>query len=185
MFNTTLIICASEKYRLMLRGIFKNLGADAVFAHANTTTSLSVLDLLTNDTDPDGGTLALTAVTPGTNTAAVVLAANTVLYTPMAGFAGNSAFTYLLSDGQGGQATGAVSVVVVQPEITAWALLPGDLFRLEFQGLPNTAYRLQASTNLTTWFERSTNSTAGDGHLQYDDVTTPTSAIRFYRFVWP
>ncbi|OGS13638.1 MAG: hypothetical protein A2285_07375 [Elusimicrobia bacterium RIFOXYA12_FULL_57_11] len=32
MFNTIQIICASEKNRLILRGIFKNLGADAVFS---------------------------------------------------------------------------------------------------------------------------------------------------------
>jgi hypothetical protein len=32
MFNTVQIICASEKDRLVLRGIFRNLGADAVFA---------------------------------------------------------------------------------------------------------------------------------------------------------
>ena len=33
MFNTIQVICASEKDRTMLRGIFKNLGADAVFAN--------------------------------------------------------------------------------------------------------------------------------------------------------
>lgn len=32
MFNTVQIICASERDRLMLRGIFKDLGADAVFS---------------------------------------------------------------------------------------------------------------------------------------------------------
>ena len=160
-------------------------GADTVFTQANTTTSLSVSNLLVNDSDSDGGTLAITAVTPGTNTATVALAANAVLYTPAAGFAGNGTFTYLLSDGQGGQATGAVSVVVVKPEITAAALLAGNTFRLEFQALPNTDYRLQASTNLTIWFELSTNRTAGDGRLQYDDATDPSSAMRFYRFVWP
>jgi len=32
MFNTVQIICASEKDRTILRGIFKNLGADAVFS---------------------------------------------------------------------------------------------------------------------------------------------------------
>lgn len=32
MFNTIQIICASEKNRLILRGIFKSLGADAVFS---------------------------------------------------------------------------------------------------------------------------------------------------------
>jgi hypothetical protein len=160
-------------------------GADAVFAHWNTTSSLRVSNLLANDTDPDGGTLAITAVTTGANTATVALTNSFVRYTPVAGFAGTGAFTYLLGDGQGGQATGAVSVVVVKPEITAWALLASNSLRLEFQAIPNTAYRLQASTNLTTWFELSTNTTAGDGHLQYDDATAPASAIRFYRFVWP
>ena len=33
MFNTIQVICASEKDRTMLRGIFKNLGADAVFSN--------------------------------------------------------------------------------------------------------------------------------------------------------
>ncbi len=33
MFNTIQIICASEKDRTILRGIFKNLGADAVFSN--------------------------------------------------------------------------------------------------------------------------------------------------------
>ncbi|MDD2804646.1 MAG: hypothetical protein PHV33_03765 [Elusimicrobiales bacterium] len=33
MFNTVQIICASEKNRLILRGIFRNLGADAVFSN--------------------------------------------------------------------------------------------------------------------------------------------------------
>ncbi|HCC46972.1 MAG TPA: hypothetical protein DEQ38_02460 [Elusimicrobia bacterium] len=33
MFNTVQIICASEKNRTILRGIFKNLGADAVFSN--------------------------------------------------------------------------------------------------------------------------------------------------------
>ncbi|HNW43720.1 MAG TPA: response regulator [Elusimicrobiales bacterium] len=32
MFNTIQVICASEKNRLLLRGLFKNLGADAVFS---------------------------------------------------------------------------------------------------------------------------------------------------------
>lgn len=33
MFNTIQVICASEKDRTILRGIFKNLGADAVFSN--------------------------------------------------------------------------------------------------------------------------------------------------------
>lgn len=160
-------------------------GSDTVFVHWNTTSSLNASNLLANDTDPDGGTLSITATIAGTNTAAVTLTNGFVRYTPVTGFVGNAAFTYLLSDGRGGQATGAVSVVVVSPVITAWALLASNAVHLDFQALPNTAYRLQASTNLIAWRELSTNNTGGDGHLSIDDPTAFLSAIRFYRFVWP
>jgi CheY-like chemotaxis protein len=43
MFNTVLIICACEKDRLLLRGIFKNLGADAVFA-ADLNDALAIFE---------------------------------------------------------------------------------------------------------------------------------------------
>ena len=43
MFNTVQIICASEKDRAHLRGIFRNLGADAVFA-ADLNDALAVFE---------------------------------------------------------------------------------------------------------------------------------------------
>ncbi|OIO01071.1 MAG: hypothetical protein COX65_09030 [Elusimicrobia bacterium CG_4_10_14_0_2_um_filter_56_8] len=43
MFNTIQIICASEKNRTILRGIFKNLGADAVFSN-DLNDALSVFE---------------------------------------------------------------------------------------------------------------------------------------------
>ncbi len=43
MFNTVQIICASEKDRTILRGIFRNLGADAVFS-ADLNDALAVLE---------------------------------------------------------------------------------------------------------------------------------------------
>ena len=160
-------------------------GADSLFAHWNTTSSFAVSNLLANDTDSEGNPLTITALTPGLNTAEVAFATNAVLYTPTTGVTGISSFAYLLSDGQGGTATGAVSVIVVKPEIMAWSLLPDHGFRLNFQGIPNQTYRLQASTNLTSWFELSPMSTAGDGSLQHDDILGTSSAARFYRFVWP
>ena len=43
MFNTIQVICASEKDRTMLRGIFKNLGADAVFS-ADLNDALAIFE---------------------------------------------------------------------------------------------------------------------------------------------
>jgi outer membrane protein OmpA-like peptidoglycan-associated protein len=66
---------------------------------------------LTNDTDADGDTLTLTAVsTPANGTARIV--GTTVVYTPNAGFSGTDTFTYTISDGFGGTATGAITVTV-------------------------------------------------------------------------
>lgn len=67
-----------------------------------------VIPVLANDTDPDGGTLTVTAVSaPG-----VLLADGTVRYTPGANFTGTATFSYTVSDGQGGTATGQVTVAV-------------------------------------------------------------------------
>jgi hypothetical protein len=67
-----------------------------------------VIPVLANDTDADGGTLTVTAVdAPG-----VLLPDDTVRYTPGVNFTGTVTFSYTLSDGQGGTATGQVTVVV-------------------------------------------------------------------------
>jgi cyclophilin family peptidyl-prolyl cis-trans isomerase len=74
------------------------------------------LDVLSNDTSgPDTGeTLTVQSVGTPTQGGLVKLATgnNGVLYTPKAGFVGTETFTYVLSDGKGGTATGTVSVVV-------------------------------------------------------------------------
>ena len=147
--------------------------------------ALAVTNLLANDTDPDGDPLTIAAVTAGTNASAVTLGTNVVWFTPLADFAGVAAFTYLLSDGQGGQSTGTVSVVVVKPLITSWAELTNGAFRLEFEGIPNTAYRLEASGDFNLWTNVSTNSTGTDGKLVVDDPTAVGWTAKFYRFAWP
>lgn len=156
---------------------------DTIYVYWNSTTTLDLSNLLMNDSDPEGDPLTITALTPGENTAAVTLTAtDSLLYTPTPGVSGPASFTYLVSDGKGGQATGVVSVNVIKPEITVGQLLPDNRFHLDFQGLPNHSYRLQCSTNLTDWMDLATITAAGNGRLQYDDSM---SAMKFYRFVWP
>jgi hypothetical protein len=71
-----------------------------------------VVTVLANDTDPDGNPLQVTAAgTPAHGTAAVN-ADGTITYTPAANYAGPDAFTYSISDGNGGTATGTVNVTV-------------------------------------------------------------------------
>ncbi|MFI5932568.1 Ig-like domain-containing protein [Actinoplanes sp. NPDC051494] len=69
------------------------------------------LNPLTNDTDANGDTLSVTAVTqPASGT--VTFTATSVTYVPTASFAGVATFGYTVSDGRGGTATGQIRVTV-------------------------------------------------------------------------
>lgn len=70
-----------------------------------------VLDVLANDTDADGDSLSLAAVTTPSGGATAVKDGK-VIYTPKAGFTGNDAFSYTVQDGRGGSASGQVTVAV-------------------------------------------------------------------------
>ncbi len=68
--------------------------------------------VLSNDSDVDGDTLSLSAVTQASNGTVTQNADHTVTYTPNANFNGTDTFSYTLSDGQGGTATATVTVTV-------------------------------------------------------------------------
>jgi uncharacterized repeat protein (TIGR01451 family) len=77
------------------------------------------IDVLANDSSaPDAGeTLAITAVTQGTQGGTIVITGGGtgLTYQPAPGFEGTETFTYTLGDGNGGTATIAVTVTVSGP----------------------------------------------------------------------
>lgn len=74
--------------------------------------AVTITNLLANDSDPDGDALSVTAVTAGTGGSVALGTGNAVTFTPAAGFSGNAAFTYTVSDARGGSAIGSVTVTV-------------------------------------------------------------------------
>jgi outer membrane protein OmpA-like peptidoglycan-associated protein len=74
----------------------------------------NAITVLANDSDPDGDTIEVTAVTPPAHGAAIS-GTNGVEYTPAAGYLGDDSFTYTIGDGRGGSATATVHVTVVTP----------------------------------------------------------------------
>jgi len=69
------------------------------------------IPVLASDSDPDNDALTVTAITQGTRGTAVVTPDNEVKYT--AGqTCGRDSFTYTISDGRGGTATGTVNVSI-------------------------------------------------------------------------
>ena len=74
--------------------------------------SAVVVNVLSNDGDPENDGLTVTAVGTANNGVAVLNPDNTVTYTPNAGFSGSDTFTYTVSDGNGGTSQASVTVTV-------------------------------------------------------------------------
>ncbi len=82
---------------------------DPAQTQADTAVTIAVL---ANDSDPDGDTLTVASVTPGTDGSVTDNGDGTLTYTPDAGFTGTDSFTYTIDDGNGGSDTATVTVTV-------------------------------------------------------------------------
>jgi hypothetical protein len=76
----------------------------------DTVYKVKLSSLLSNDTDADGDTLTISAVTAKTGVGTVVISGDYVIMTPTKNFDGNASFEYTVSDGNGGS---TVSTAVV------------------------------------------------------------------------
>ncbi len=74
----------------------------------------NVLDVLANDSDPDGDSLTIVDISqPGNGQAEV--SGDVIVYTPATGFTGMDTFSYTIDDGFGGQDSAQVTVIVEEP----------------------------------------------------------------------
>ena len=80
-----------------------------------TPVTVTVADLLTAASDPNGDAVAITAAGPSSaNGGSVGLQADAIIYTPPNGFSGGDSYTIVLTDARGASATGTVTVDVGQ-----------------------------------------------------------------------
>jgi hypothetical protein len=70
------------------------------------------INVLANDTEPDGDTLSVVSVTQGSNGTVSINPNKTVHYAPALNFFGSDSFTYTIDDGHGGQATATVNLTI-------------------------------------------------------------------------
>jgi outer membrane protein OmpA-like peptidoglycan-associated protein len=83
--------------------------SDAFTVTGNSASN--ALDVLPNDSDPDGDPLTIVGVgTPAHGTATI--AAGKISYTPVAGYIGTDSFTYTIADPKGLTSTATVSITV-------------------------------------------------------------------------
>ena len=70
------------------------------------------IEVLGNDSDPDGDTLTVTGITQPTNGSATFTPEGEITYTPDIGFTGTDTLTYDITDGNGGTDTATVTIFV-------------------------------------------------------------------------
>lgn len=91
-------------------------GPDSAVTDIGESVSIDVLD---NDTDPDGGDIELSSFdvtsTNGGTIERSIFWGSTLVYTPPAGFTGTDTFTYMLNDGSGASTRVTVTVDVQSP----------------------------------------------------------------------
>ena len=72
----------------------------------------AVIAVRTNDSDIDGDTLSVTAVTQGANGSVAINADGTATYSPALNFHGSDSFTYTVADPSGATSTASVNVTI-------------------------------------------------------------------------
>ena len=146
---------------------------------------IAISDLLTNVTGAiSSKTITLTSVGASTNGATITTNGTYIFYTPAND--NNESFSYSVSDGRGGSATGIINLSVASAVSGNLAFsLAGSTATINGFGVPGYTYVLQTTTNLSTpWWTILTNTAAGDGTLNFTDPDA-TNAQQYYRTAQP
>ncbi len=163
-----------------------------VLRYAEGGVRLYAADLTTNDIVAFYDTLTVIAVSSNTTAGgSVSLNGSWIYYAPPAGGATSDSFTYTVSDGHCGTATGTVTVQIKaddpQPSRFAIGQMGDGSLQLSFDGIPGDTYHVEYSESLAppNWQVLTNQATNGYGVLQVTDWPVTNVPARFYRAVWP
>ena len=158
---------------------------DVTSTVANASVGLNVLE---NDTDPDGDSISLTDVAATSVNGGTITrddANNLLIYTPAAGFTGTDSFTYTISDNLGSNATATVTIAVDAEDN------PGSISGTKFvdanangvrdadEGtLPGVTIFLDANNNSQLDAGETSTVTDADGNYEFADLPAGTYILR-------
>jgi len=168
--------------------------SDSFERPAHYLLKLRATELLANDTDANDDPLSLLGVSsPSLEGVAVRRDGPWVFYEPAASFNDADSFSYTISDGAGGVATGTVNVqAAAVSDQPTHNLVRSELHpvtgerQLTFQGIPGRTYRIQTAEELTpnVWTALGTALAGPNGLYQFTDPD-PGPSTRRYRSLWP
>ena len=106
------------------------------------------IDVLDNDSVPDGYVLSIVSTTPGAHGSVDITnngVRDTVAYTSEPGYVGTDTFIYTVTDGNAGSATATVTVTVTPTPSTAFTI--GNAVEVTADAIPSVNVRPSASTS--------------------------------------
>jgi hypothetical protein len=156
------------------------------------TLNISAGDLVANDSDADGDPIAITEVAALSGAGfPLSLRDGVIRYDPGTAFEPGDTFTYRITDGFGGEATGLVKIVVISegPSGNRWRVetFPDGTIRLRFAGIPGRTYNIQATDTLRNpvWLTLETRVAGVRGDFEFHDTDALNHPTRFYRTIAP
>ncbi len=155
-------------------------------AVANHPRALLIDKILGESSDPDNDTMTVVAVSAtSTNGGTVMLTETNIIYTPAANYAGDDLFTYTISDGHSGSATGAILVRVLSAAEASLNLVSGPTATngtvvVRFAGIPGYTHTVERSQDQSTWTAIGTFTVPDSGIVQFTD-SAPPAAPYYYR----
>lgn len=160
---------------------------DTILRSLNGDAKVLVATLLANDTDAENDTISFTGVnSPSTGGATVTFSGAWVYYRHNGTTA--DTFTYTISDGHGGTASGTVHVNIQNPDTQAGpaltATVDGSGAHVTFEAVAGKIYTMQHATDPGgPWTDQAAATESSPGHYTYTDATT-TTGTHYYRAVF-
>jgi uncharacterized delta-60 repeat protein len=153
-----------------------------------TAVTISPGKLLIAASDADGHALSVTAAGPASAQGGTAVLGTGILYTPPAAFSGTDTFPVTITDALGATVNGTVTVTVGAPPGSGGSTLnppqvtvqPNGKPKIAFQGIPGRTYRVERTTNFSTWTTLANVTASPTGQVEYTDENPPPGSA-FYR----
>ncbi len=162
-----------------------------IYRYPTQDVKFHLATLQTNTSDADGDTLNLTFSPTSANSGTVAQKGPWLYYVPAAGFTSQDTFTYTVTDGHGGSATGTVTVAIIAVNQPGANLVITDLGNgsvlINGSGVPGRTYRMQYTATLSpaNWQDISGGSVTADSSGAFQFTDSAAFGSRYYRSAFP
>jgi len=169
-------------------------GNDLLERLTGRSAKILITSLVSNDKDAEGDPFELTKITGlSEQGVAVSLISPWIAYEAPPTMNSTDKIEYWLQDTYGNVAKGILLIAVSDGKNITRNILQTTLLdnparlRIQFMGIPNLNYRIQATTHISNpvWETLTTLKSDGTGYYEYVDTDTASFPTRYYRAISP